>query len=238
MKNKTIAMIPARMGSTRFKKKNLAMINGKPMIYYAIEAAKKAEVFDRIVVNSEDIAFEDIAKRYGVEFYLRPTELGSSTAKSDDVVADFMKKNPAQYTAWINSVSPLQESLEIKNVIEFFQKKDLDSLITAIEEKVHCMYQGKPINFSFGDKFAQTQDLTPIYRFVYSIMMWRNETFLADYEKKGVAMVCGKFDIYPVDKLSGVIVKSQRDFEICQMIIEGQKGVAARSLTYDPQSRE
>jgi len=48
------AMIPARIGSTRLKMNNLALINGKPLIYYAIQAAKDSGVFDKIVLNSEN----------------------------------------------------------------------------------------------------------------------------------------------------------------------------------------
>jgi CMP-N,N'-diacetyllegionaminic acid synthase len=50
---KIIAMIPARIGSTRLKMKNLALLNGKPLIAYSILAAKQAGVFDRIVINSD-----------------------------------------------------------------------------------------------------------------------------------------------------------------------------------------
>ena len=46
------AMIPARFGSTRLKMKNLALIAGKPMISYAITAAKEAGVFNKIFINS------------------------------------------------------------------------------------------------------------------------------------------------------------------------------------------
>lgn len=42
---KIIAMIPARMGSTRLRMKNLALIDGRPMIYYAIHVAKTSGVF-------------------------------------------------------------------------------------------------------------------------------------------------------------------------------------------------
>ncbi len=65
------AMIPARIGSTRLKMKNLALINGKPLISYATEAAKASGVFNEIVLNSDNEVFADIAKRYGVGFYLR-----------------------------------------------------------------------------------------------------------------------------------------------------------------------
>jgi len=52
------AMIPARFGSTRLKMKNLALIDGKPMISYAIKAAKDSNVFNRVIVNSEHSIFQ------------------------------------------------------------------------------------------------------------------------------------------------------------------------------------
>ncbi len=61
MKKKIIAMIPARAGSQRLKLKNLAIINGKPLVYYAIEAAKKSKVFDKIVLNSDSDLFRPIS---------------------------------------------------------------------------------------------------------------------------------------------------------------------------------
>ena len=85
-------MIPARIGSTRLKMKNLALINGKPLIYYSINAAQKAAIFDKIVINSDSSIFHSIADTYGVDFYKRPKHLGSSTTKSDDVVLDFIKE--------------------------------------------------------------------------------------------------------------------------------------------------
>ena len=45
---KIVAMIPARMGSKRIPKKNIRLLNGKPLIQYAIDAAKEADCFDEI----------------------------------------------------------------------------------------------------------------------------------------------------------------------------------------------
>ena len=67
MKKKIIAMIPARAGSQRLKLKNLAIINGKPLVYYAIKAAKKSRVFDKIVLNSDSDLFRPISKRYNIK---------------------------------------------------------------------------------------------------------------------------------------------------------------------------
>src|SRR3990167_4794104 len=159
-------MIPARIGSTRLKMKNLALVNGKPLIYYAIEAAKTSGVFNKVVLNSDSEIFAEIARRYDVEFYQRPRELGSSTTKSDSVVYDFMSKYPSDVLAWANPTSPLQTGDEIKEVIDYFIKEKLDTLITTKEEQVHCVYQGKPVNFRMEGIFAQTQDLEPVQPFV------------------------------------------------------------------------
>jgi hypothetical protein len=60
MKKKIVAMIPARIGSERLKKKNLALLNKKPLIYYAIHAAKKSKIFKEIYINSDDKVFKKI----------------------------------------------------------------------------------------------------------------------------------------------------------------------------------
>ena len=62
-------MIPARLGSKRIKKKNLRLINNKPLISYVIEKAKKCKLFNEIYLNSDSRIFEKIAKKYGISFY-------------------------------------------------------------------------------------------------------------------------------------------------------------------------
>ena len=66
MKNKIVAMIPARMGSKRVPKKNIRLLNNKPMIQYVIDAAKETGCFDSIYVNSESMMLKEISenKRY------------------------------------------------------------------------------------------------------------------------------------------------------------------------------
>ena len=228
-----IAMIPARIGSTRLKMKNLALIDGKPLIYYTIEAAKTSGVFSRVVLNSDSEIFAEIAKRYDVEFYQRPVELGSSTTKSDAVVYDFMTKHPSDILVWANPTSPLQTGDEVKDVIKYFIKEGLDTLITTKNEQVHCAYQDKPINFRMEEIFAQTQDLEPVQPFVYSIMMWRNRTFVDACEKRGHALFCGKVGYYPVSKKSALIVKTEEDLLLVDFMIRAERQSEGQGVEYD-----
>ena len=61
---KTIAMIPARMGSQRLKRKNLASLAGRPLITHAIEKCQASNLFDEIYINSENAEFGQFAEQY------------------------------------------------------------------------------------------------------------------------------------------------------------------------------
>lgn len=232
-KDKAIAMIPARMGSTRLAMKNLALICDKPMIYYAIKAAKEAHIFDRIIINSENAVFDKIARRYNVEFYQRPPRWATSTAKSDSVVYDFIENNPCDIVAWVNPISPLQTGEEVRRAVEYFKKEKLDSLITVKDEQVHCVFKGKPVNFNIEEVFAQTQDLAPVQPFVYSVMIWQTGVFKKEFEKKGFAFFCGKTGYFPVSKLSAVIIKRQEDLVLADYLLRAASKNKGYKVHYD-----
>jgi len=200
--------------------KNLAMLDGKPMIAYAIEAAVSSKVFDRVIVNSDSNVFSSIAEEYGAEFYLRPEQLGGSSVKSDDVVIDFIEKYPSDIVVWENPIAPLQTINDIQNTIQYFLVNNLDSLFTVKMEQIQCVYQNQPINFEEKEKFGQTQDLEPVFPFVPFIMMWKTSTFKNSFKKRGHAFFSGKIGYFPVSRLSSVIIKYEDDFRIAEMLLK------------------
>jgi CMP-N-acetylneuraminic acid synthetase len=234
---KAIAMIPARIGSTRLPMKNLALIDGQPLISYAIQAARDSGVFERIILNADAPVFGQIADRYGVEFYQRPAELGSSSTKSDDVVRDFMEKHPAEVLAWVNPTSPLQTGNEVREVVNYFHAEHLDTLITVNNAQVHANFNGSPLNYVTNELFAQTQDLTLVELFVYSIMMWRTSPFLEDYKRQGHAFFVGKCGFYPVSKETAIIIKRSEDLRLAEQIMKVRKAGEVE-LKYDPLTQE
>ena len=228
-----VAMIPARMGSERLPVKNLALINGAPLISYAINAAKNSGVFSKVVVNSDGDVFKGIAERYDVDFYLRPPELGSSETKSDDVVFDFMLKHPSDIVVWVNPTAPLQPGEEIAEVVNYFVQEKLDSLITVKNEQYHGLYEGNPLNFIPEELFAKTQDLVPVQIFVYSIMMWRSGCFMKNYRSHGHALMSGKLGYFPVGKHSQVNIKNEEDLMIAENLIKSGVSEKHYEVLYD-----
>lgn len=219
--NHITAMIPTRLGSERLPRKNLVLIRGEPLIAHVIKAAKESGVFDRIVVNSEGVVFGEIAQQYGAEFYRRPERLATSETKSDEVVYDFAVNHPTDVVVWVNPIAPLQPGEEIRRVVNYFVETGLDSLMTVREERVHCNFRDAPLNYLPGEKFARTQDLEPIYRFVYSLMMWRRVAFIAEYEREGHAILFGRIGFAPVGQLSSLIVKTEEDIRLCEYVLMG-----------------
>lgn len=65
MNKSTIAVIPARGGSKRIPRKNIRELSGKPMIAWTIEAALKSNIFDRILVSTDDAEIAEVSRACG-----------------------------------------------------------------------------------------------------------------------------------------------------------------------------
>lgn len=71
-----VAVIPARGGSQRIPKKNIRLLDGKPLVAYSIETALASGLFDRVVVSTDDENIAAIARSHGAETpFLRPADL-------------------------------------------------------------------------------------------------------------------------------------------------------------------
>lgn len=88
-----LAVIPARGGSKRIPRKNVKPFAGKPMIAYAIEAARASGLFDHIVVSTDDAEIAATARQYGAEVpFLRAPELADDHAGTLPVVIDAIER--------------------------------------------------------------------------------------------------------------------------------------------------
>ena len=85
---KTIAVIPARGGSKRIPRKNSKHFFGQPMIAWSIEAAKASNVFDEIIVSTDDAEIAAIAQHYGASVpFMRPAALADDYTGTIEVIA-------------------------------------------------------------------------------------------------------------------------------------------------------
>lgn len=215
---KTVAMIPARMGSQRLKKKNLAPLAGQPLITHAIEKCVKSGCFDEIYVNSENAEFAHYAEAYGAKFYLRPEKLGDSVSTSEQFVYDFLKKVDCDILVQVHSIAPLLTMEEVRDFTEAFKASEAQVMLSCIEDQIEVAYQDQPVNFTFAEK-TNSQDLKPVQRVTWSITGWRARPFVEEVEAGRIGTYSGQIAFYPVSAISGHVIKTQTDLDIAEALL-------------------
>lgn len=89
--DKNLCIIPARGGSKRIPRKNIKDFLGKPIIAYSIEAALKSNLFEEVMVSTDDAEIAEVAKTYGATVpFLRSTENANDYATTLDVVREVL----------------------------------------------------------------------------------------------------------------------------------------------------
>ena len=84
---KILGLIPARGGSKGIPRKNIKLLDGKPLIQYTIEVAQRADKLSKVIVSSEDEEILGIAKNLSVETpFIRPKALALDNSSSLSVV--------------------------------------------------------------------------------------------------------------------------------------------------------
>jgi len=76
---KVYGIIPSRFGSSRFPGKPLAMLAGKPLVAWVVEAVKRAQSLDEVLVATDDERIVRAVEQYGGRAVMTPSELPSGT---------------------------------------------------------------------------------------------------------------------------------------------------------------
>ena len=140
---KIVAMIPARLGSKRIPKKNIRLLNNKPLVQYVIDAAKESECFDEIYLNSESDLLEEIAENTSIKFYKSYEDFKEAkinkriilaTTKAKEIYTNFkFKKDDTLLFGRESSGVPesLHKSIKFKIKIPLIENKRSLNLATS-----------------------------------------------------------------------------------------------------------
>ena len=125
------AFIFARGGSKELKNKNIKLFNGKPLIYYSINLAKKIKSIKKIIVSSDNQKILKIAKKYGAETLLRPRSLSNDTSSEIEAwkhAVRYLKNKNEKFDNFISlpCTSPLRIKKDVESAIRKLRnKKDI-----------------------------------------------------------------------------------------------------------------
>ncbi len=143
MRMEILGFIPARAGSKEIPKKNIYPLNGKPLIAYTIEAARKSKI-NRTIVSTDSSQIANIAQQYGAEIpFLRPHRLAQDNSIIEDAILDLLKKlkqgerYEPDIIVLLHPTSPFRTAEHINQSIDLLIEKQADSVISVSEPMEH-----------------------------------------------------------------------------------------------------
>lgn len=159
LKNKTIVcVIPARLSSTRFPRKMLALLSGKPLIQWAFERACQVSFFDEVAIAVDSYELYEVVTSFGAKAFVTSLDCANGT----DRLCELKRQKKLQGEIWVNwqgdepflkeetmhtllqSIeNPLEEIWTLKKKIHKAEEVHSPHVV-----KVVCDKQGRALYFS------------------------------------------------------------------------------------------
>lgn len=126
---KTYGIIPSRFGSSRFPGKPLAILAGKPLVAWVVEAVKKAKCLDEVLVATDDERIVAAVEKYGGRAVMTPSDLPSGTDRIACAAGDFADDD---ILVNIQGDEPLIDPALIDSLVQKLRQDARWSMATAV----------------------------------------------------------------------------------------------------------
>jgi CMP-N-acetylneuraminic acid synthetase len=173
-----LGVIPARGGSKSVPRKNIALLNDKPMIAYTIQAALESQKMTHFLVSSEDEEIIQVAKAHGAPVpFVRPADLATDQAPTLPVVQHAILEMEARLNITFDIVvllqptTPLRLPQDIDVAIEKLIATDADSVISVCDvgayhpARMRQIVDDQLVELPIREpkEMLRRQDLPPVY---------------------------------------------------------------------------
>jgi len=160
-----VALVPMKAHSERVPNKNIAIINGRPLYFWILNALSRSMYIKEIVVNTDSpIIAKGVLENFRVTIIDRPLALRGDMVGIQPLIEHDLSQTSGQYYLQTHSTNPLLTTKAIDESIEaYFQDQSCDSLFSVTAIKKRFFWGDKsPINHD-PSILLRTQDLEPIY---------------------------------------------------------------------------
>lgn len=150
MAGESWALIPARGGSKSIPLKNLAKLNGVPLIDYAIGAARRTGKISRIICSTDSEEIGGHCRGLGIEVDKRPAELAGDHVATVDVLLEFVRRKAREgaslpeYLVLLEPTSPFVSPTDIEECIgqlDADESADSAQTVTPVSSNSHAYNQ-------------------------------------------------------------------------------------------------
>jgi CMP-N,N'-diacetyllegionaminic acid synthase len=229
MIKRIVGIIPARGGSKGLKRKNIKLLNGKPLILYTIEAALNAKTLDKVIVSTEDEEIAEVARDAGATVIMRPHDLAEDHTPALPVikhVINILKGEgyEPEATVFLQPTSPLRNATDIDEAVEHLVRTGYNSVVSVRPLEINPyglldIKDGKIEHFikDRPKRHPRRQDLPDLYR--YNGAIWASLTAYTMSQDDHVIDPddCG---VYVMPHERSVDIDDEIDFALAEILIK------------------
>lgn len=225
--NKLLIVIPARGGSKGVPDKNIKLLNGKPLIHYTIEAARKVFPDKSIYVSTDSDRIKKIAEDTGIEVpFIRPSKLATDKSNSRDVLLhalEYYKNNNddvPDVIILLQPTSPFRKSNHIKDALKLYSN-DIDMVVSVKETESNpyfVLFEENGNGFLEKSKkgnYTRRQDCPKVFEYNGAIYIINTKSL----EEKNFNQF-EKIRKYEMDIFSSIDIDTEFDFLMAKMYIK------------------
>jgi pseudaminic acid cytidylyltransferase len=208
-----IAVIPARSGSKRIPGKNSKLFCGRPMITWAIEYALESEMFEKVIVSTDDENIARVALAAGAEIpFLRPDSLADDLTPTVPVIAHALEACEAigwdiEYACCIYPCVPFLQSSDLVHAFELMREADAQFAYPVteyshpIQRAMHILPSGQMQFFQPEHEVTRTQDREKSYHDTVQFYWGKASAWKARMKMHtaGVGMVVPNWRVVDID---------------------------------------
>ncbi len=138
MNYKTLAIITARGGSKRIPRKNIRDFLGKPVIAYVIDASIKSNLFEEVMVSTDDSEIAEVAQKYGARVpFMRSAENSDDFATTDDVLVEVLEEYKKlgknfEYACCLYPTAPFVTPQKLQQAFKLLVESQADSVFPVV----------------------------------------------------------------------------------------------------------
>ena len=229
-----LATICCRGGSKGVPGKNIKLLNGKPLIAYTIESAKKSKFIQDLIVSTDDLEIARVAIEYGASVpFMRPTDLASDTASKWPVFIhaveayEKLTNKTVDYLVDLDVTVPLKTADDIDGAIQFaINNIEADVVITGYEPERNPYFNMMEINENgFAEivkksdrPIVRRQDAPKVYSLTPAAYVVKKSA-LYQYEHWSKA-AC---KIHSIEREHAIDIDSEIDFKIVEFLMNYNK---------------
>ncbi len=218
---KILVVIPARGGSKGIPRKNLRLLNGKPLIYYAIKTASASKFSPDVYVSSDDDEILHTAQQFGAKIHRRDPSIADDRTTLDPVIHacyEYAKKREAKeydLIVTMQPTSPLLKPHSLDRAIERIVETPSIETVIAAKDDTHLSWRREEGRYlpNYTER-VNRQYLTPTFTETGAFFITRREIVTPDNR-------IGKHvDLYVLDDGEEIDIDTYADWNLCEYYLK------------------